>query len=1077
MLVLQTLSLAVRTEEVHAACAPEGDGSRDCPYVVTDAAGLSAIRHDLSAHYRLGADIDLAGYDYDEAGPDTGGWMPIGDAAAPFTGTLDGNGYAIRSLTIDRPSMSFAGLFGQIGTESSPLDETGLWNVRLLDVRISGRETVGSLAGNVVKATIADSYATGRVAASGTGAGGLVGTTQGLIVNSYAVVQVSGQTRVGGLAGTNAGTVRNSYAAGSVSANDDEAGGLAGYASPSSIIKDSYSLGNVKGVPGFTGGLIGRGDGSSSAPGSYWNKETSGQSGSEGGTGKTTEEMKASDPFADWDAAVWGFRPGELYPYLRAFGMGITLEPLAAATYSLHPGQDALSVTGSLFHETDGEPLAIKYDIRNGSDATVVSAVYGAVADSGGLLPIDRRFSLTGFANGSYTISVTAQDTRNTEVGAMLAFKVDTASPPPPSIGFAADGSEAWASSASTAVTVSDSGGGVDAATLQYAWSTDTVTPFSGWSPFANGQTLSQSGVDGEWYLHVRAKDAAGHPANAVSGRFRLNTSSAVLDGLTLSAGELAPVFAPGTFDYTARVASGVSGIAVTPDAAHAADTIAVSVNGGAGQTVADGATSGRLALRTGTNAIDVVVTALNGTQNTYKVAVYRPSSGGGSGSPGPGAAETGETGRKPDIALDSDGGVLLKADSSMIDKVERPDGAFAEVVRLDSETLNEALALLRQAPKPKLTVAVNDSERDVRLSLPAEWIARADAAVPQAVVNMRLSGSAFGFELGALDLQGLAARLGAEPGDWTVNVEMERASETVGEELARAASVYGGRLIGAAVEYRLAAVTAGGRREAIGDVGGSYPVRALVPGNRLAGAWTAVRYDREAQTVAFAPAVQRLRADGKPEVVISAPLDGIYAVLETGGAAFADLDGHWAQADIGLLSAKLIVRGVAERRYAPDAEVTRAEFAALLVRALALPTGLVGGDAGFADVAADAWYASAVRAAADAGLVGGTAAGRFAPDERITREQMAVMLVRALSLAGRQGDSANSDGAASRGLSAFPDRDAVAPWAAAAAARAANAGLVTGMPDGAFAPRERVTRAQAAVLLARLLRYVGFVE
>ncbi|MFC4599574.1 S-layer homology domain-containing protein [Cohnella hongkongensis] len=48
---------------------------------------------------------------------------------------------------------------------------------------------------------------------------------------------------------------------------------------------------------------------------------------------------------------------------------------------------------------------------------------------------------------------------------------------------------------------------------------------------------------------------------------------------------------------------------------------------------------------------------------------------------------------------------------------------------------------------------------------------------------------------------------------------------------------------------------------------------------------------------------------------------------------------------------------------------------------------------------------------------------------------------------------------------------------AAAAAARAANAGLVSGMPDGTFAPQDRVNRAQAAVLLARFLRHVGFIE
>ena len=107
-----------------------------------------------------------------------------------------------------------------------------------------------------------------------------------------------------------------------------------------------------------------------------------------------------------------------------------------------------------------------------------------------------------------------------------------------------------------------------------------------------------------------------------------------------------------------------------------------------------------------------------------------------------------------------------------------------------------------------------------------------------------------------------------------------------------------------------------------------------------------------------------------------------------------------------------------------------------------------------FTDVAADAWYAPYVTAAAQAGIVQGVAAGRFDPDAPVTREQMALMLARALKLSGT-------------GAAAFTDQAAIAAWAAGGVQAAVAAGLMNGFPDGSFRPLEPTTRAQAAKVLA----------
>lgn len=207
----------------------------------------------------------------------------------------------------------------------------------------------------------------------------------------------------------------------------------------------------------------------------------------------------------------------------------------------------------------------------------------------------------------------------------------------------------------------------------------------------------------------------------------------------------------------------------------------------------------------------------------------------------------------------------------------------------------------------------------------------------------------------------------------------------------------------------------------------------------------------------------------------MSMPHNSIYAIMATGGRTFADLSGHWAKADVEMLASKQIVQGVTDSRFAPDAAVTRAEFTALLVRALGLSMADQGAASPrFADVAANAWYAPAVEAAVRAGLISGMAPDRFAPNERITREQIAVMRTRAIKVAGYSSNAADQT---SQQLDRFADRVSISAWAQAPVAQAVAAGIITGMSENTFVPSEDATRAQAAVMLKRLLQYIKFID
>lgn len=185
------------------------------------------------------------------------------------------------------------------------------------------------------------------------------------------------------------------------------------------------------------------------------------------------------------------------------------------------------------------------------------------------------------------------------------------------------------------------------------------------------------------------------------------------------------------------------------------------------------------------------------------------------------------------------------------------------------------------------------------------------------------------------------------------------------------------------------------------------------------------------------------------------------YAALEY-DRSFDDVAAnHWAYGAIKSLAAKHVAEGDDGALFAPEREVTRAEFAALLVRSLGLQAA---GTSPFKDVDANDWYAGEITAANEAGIVKGRGGDRFAPNAPITRQEMAAMIVKAYEL--RAGKTASSAGAAG-----FADADAIDAWALPAVQAAQALGLVNGKMQGKFDPHGMATRAESAKVVALMLK------
>ena len=170
----------------------------------------------------------------------------------------------------------------------------------------------------------------------------------------------------------------------------------------------------------------------------------------------------------------------------------------------------------------------------------------------------------------------------------------------------------------------------------------------------------------------------------------------------------------------------------------------------------------------------------------------------------------------------------------------------------------------------------------------------------------------------------------------------------------------------------------------------------------------------------------------------------------------FTDMVNHWAAADVLSMNKAGIVSGVSDTLFDPDRNITRAEFAAIIARALKLSDK----KADYKDVN-DEWFAPYVGACSEAGIISGYD-GMFRPNDNITRQEMAVIIVNAYSYL--EGKGANG------GIDNFTDKAEIADWAKAAVDTASSVGLISGMGDGTFAPSANATRAQAASIVRRLL-------
>lgn len=466
-----------RESGVYVAMFAGGNGSVEDPYLISHAHQLFNISCLLDKHFLLTEDIDLSGY------TDGSGWEPIGRCEDSFCGTFDGDMHTISGLFIEQEKVrSFqvpAGLFGYTGETAEirnlileDVDITGCYNVGGLVGDNSGNITNVSVSGNVKgewntgglvglnKSTISDSAFTGNVTGTdeieyGDWTGGLVGINYGTISNckadatvesdgkyigglvgesmetgaiirSRSACTVLGGYYIGGLIGLNRSETADCYSKCMVGGNR-YVGGLVG--SNLGDVSNSFAAGIVGGNDNL-GGLIGIGGGEA-IDSSYWDTEISHQMYSDGGTGKTTAEMKQQETYIDWDfASIWSIDKSnnDGYPFLR-WQVEPTQQPVLSQTGIQAGSITAMGATLEFASDEAGTYYYLVYTAENAApDAAAIKAQGAAVAKGSGAAGTENAVAVTELtASTAYKAYIIVEDAHgNVSNIAVIAFTTAT---------------------------------------------------------------------------------------------------------------------------------------------------------------------------------------------------------------------------------------------------------------------------------------------------------------------------------------------------------------------------------------------------------------------------------------------------------------------------------------------------------------------------------------------------------------------------------------------------------------------------------------------------------------------------
>ncbi len=537
--------------------------------------------------------------------------------------------------------------------------------------------------------------------------------------------------------------------------------------------------------------------------------------------------------------------------------------------------------------------------------------------------------------------------------------------------------------------------------------------------------------------------------------------ANADLINITILNGTLEPDFDTGETNYNVNVPNATTTQAVTPTLSNEAASYVIRVNG---TTIAAGEEA---ALNVGANVFTITVTATDGTQKTYAISVSRaePAAAVGGGGMPSGGNDGGSDNGSDDGNDDGSGSSLVPVlvngetvNAGTQTTGTTPDGKDSTTVVVDSALLDEQLG--QAGSGAIVTVPISGGEQ-----------VKSGVLTGQMISNMEQESAMLQVDTGAVtyilpadefDIDKVAEAFGGAPlEDIVITISVDSSSATGAEFIADEDEF---TVVMPPVDFTITAEYNGESIEV--STFSTYVQRMVeIPTDVSPDKVTTALVVDEDGTVRHVP-TEVVEIDGKYYAVINSLTNSTYALVQH-PIEFSDVIGHWAKDAINNLGSRMVVTGVGGNNYAPDADMTRAEFAAIVVRALGLSPA--DGDSGFDDVFVTDWYCGYVKTAVAYDIITGYGDGTFRPKDNITREQAMTMLARAMVITGLDTDFTVDE--IGDIFASYADSLDASDYAVEGIAACLSEGISNGRTESTIAPEAYITRAEVAVMVERLLQ------
>ena len=334
------------------------------------------------------------------------------------------------------------------------------------------------------------------------------------------------------------------------------------------------------------------------------------------------------------------------------------------------------------------------------------------------------------------------------------------------------------------------------------------------------------------------------------------------------------------------------------------------------------------------------------------------------------------------------------------------------------------------------------------------------------AVLQLKTETATYSLPAQQINIGAVAAQLGQnlELKDIKIQVEIGRSSAETVKMVESTAQKGRFTLVAAPVDFKVTC-SSGGKTTEVSTFNAYVERLLLIPeGIDPSKITTGIVVEKDG-AVRHVP-TQITVIDGKYYAVINSLTNSTYSVVWH-PLEFADAANHWAKEAINDMGSRMVVSGVDSGLYQPDRDITRGEFAAIIVKALGLEPGK--GSNNFSDVSSSAWYCEYIKTAGEYGIITGYGSGRFGPNDKITREQAMTMIAKAMKLTDLEAGISSDD--ISTLLAGFGDAFQAAAYAKESIAACVKTGIVSGKGGKLLAPKDEITRAEVAVMVRQLLK------